>query len=127
MDINFQFMQVNLQIQLEEIIYLSYLKITNNIMKVATFRMLAKMKELGVELQPDRLYYLYDVLDFLCEKHNITITIYQDNQQVNEATYKKGYSIVKIDYPNGIFQIKQYFNSYNDALKYGIEQALSYI
>ena len=130
MDINFQFMQVNLQIQLEEIIYLSYLKITNNTMRIATFRMLAKMKELGVELQPDRLYYLYDVLDFLREEHNIVVTVYQSNLPLTDpptTTWEWGYAITKIDQPNNVLQTKWYFNTYYDALKHGIEQALSYI
>jgi hypothetical protein len=96
-------------------------------MKIATFRMLAKMKKSGVKLEPGRLYYFNDVLDFLRERHNITITIYQDNQLVNETTYKNNCSIIKINYLNGIYQIKRHFNSYNEALKYGIEQALNYI
>lgn len=96
-------------------------------MKIATFRMLAKMKKSGAKLKPGKLYYFNDVLDFLREKHNIVITIYQNNQQVNEDTYKNDYSIIKINYPNGIYQVKQQFNSYNEALKYSIERALSYI
>lgn len=99
-------------------------------MKIATFRMLAKMKELGVELQPDRLYYLYDVLDFLREEHNIVVTVYQSNLPLTDPpaiTWEWGYDITKIDQPNNVLQTKWYFNTYYDALKHGIEQALSYI
>lgn len=92
--------------------------------------MLAKMKELGVELQPDRLYYLYDVLDFLREEHNIVVTVYQSNLPLTDpptTTWEWGYDITKIDQPNNVLQTKWNFNTYYDALKHGIEQALGYI
>lgn len=92
--------------------------------------MLAKMKELGVEFQPDRLYYLYDVLDFLREEHNIVVTVYQSNLPLTDPptiTWEWSYDITKIDQPNNVLQTKWYFNTYYDALKHGIEQALSYI
>lgn len=99
-------------------------------MKIATFRMLVKMKKLGVKLQPGRLYYLYDVLDFLREECNIVVTVYQSNLPLTDpstTTWEWGYLITKVDQPNDILQTKWYFNSYNAALKYGIEQALSYV
>lgn len=92
--------------------------------------MLAKMKELGVELQPDRLYYLYDVLDFLREEHNIVITVYQSNLPLTDpptTIWEWGYQINKIDCPNKILKAKWYFSTYYDALEQGINQALNYI